>query len=93
MKYFNFHPYLTYIGRALVKNVKSDLPYKVKKKIFSDFNIFGVNWIAFDRLKARKKLEVKILILAKVMDKWIFKKSRFTGGTLWIWKIMILFLP
>ena len=43
MKYFNFHPYLTYIGRALVKNVKSDLPYKVKKKIFSDFNIFGVN--------------------------------------------------
>ena len=32
MKYFNFHPYLTYIGRALVKNVKSDLPYKVKKK-------------------------------------------------------------
>ena len=27
-------------------------------------------------LKSRKKLVVKILILAKVMDKWIFKKSR-----------------
>ena len=55
MKYFNFHPYLTYIGRALVKNVKSDLPYKVKKKIFSDFNIFGVKRSAFDRLEPRKK--------------------------------------
>ena len=79
MKYFNFHPYLTYIGRALVKNVKSDLPYKVKKIFFSDFNIFGVKWSAFNRLKARKKLEVKILILAKVMEKIKSKFFRFTA--------------
>ena len=42
MKYFNFHPYLTYIGRALVKNVKSDLPYKVKI-FFSLISIFLVS--------------------------------------------------
>ena len=69
-KYFWFFIiYITYIGCALVKNVKSDLPYKVKKKFFSDFNIFGVKRSAFDRLEPRKKLEVKILILAKVMNK------------------------
>ena len=52
----------------------------VKKKILFDFNNFGVKWSALDRVIATKKLEVKILILAKVMDKWILKKSRFTGG-------------
>ena len=48
---------------------KSDLPYKVKKKILSDFNVFGVKWSVLTRLMHTKKLEVKILILAKVMDK------------------------
>ena len=59
---------------------KTVLPYKVKKKILSDFNVFGVKWSVLTRLMHTKKLEVKILILAKVMNKCIFKKARFTGG-------------
>ena len=38
-------------------------------KILSNFNNFGVKWSALDRMNARKKLEVKIFILANVMDK------------------------
>ena len=57
----------THHRKRVLKNRTSLI--RVRKKILSDFTVFGVKWSALVRLNARKKLEVKILILTKVMDK------------------------
>ena len=73
LNFFHFY------AKDVQNEKKSDLPYKIKFFFLSDFNVFGVKWSALVRLNARKKLEVNILILAKVMEKIKSEFFKFTA--------------